>query len=101
MVPSTPSSYSFDNYTKTATTSFGFPSGQGISDNNRHSQQMVMYEADARAVVQAEEIKKKALADMEASFGGRVNISLPSFKNEKGAQYYWNAYDKILAMEYN
>lgn len=101
VVPPTPSSYSFDNYTKTATTSFGFPSGQGISDNNRHSQQMAMYEADARAVVQAEEIRKKALADMKASFGGRVNISLPSFKNEKGAQDFRNAYAQLLAMEHS
>lgn len=62
---------------------------------------MAIYEADARAVVQAEEIKKKALADMEVSFGGRVNISLPSFKKENGAQDYRNAYAQLLAMEYS
>ncbi|UOY04869.1 hypothetical protein L0P88_12995 [Muricauda sp. SCSIO 64092] len=101
IAPPTPTASTFTIYGFT-TSSIYPPNGYtGMPSFNPNSNQLAVYEADARNVAQAERMRKQLLAEAEATFGYGVDTSLPSFKNSKGAQHYQNAYARLLAMQHS
>ncbi|MEP5595105.1 MAG: hypothetical protein ABJP52_13855, partial [Flavobacteriaceae bacterium] len=102
--PSLPTANSFQNYNGFASSLANAPkalySNDGLNTQNKYQLQMAVYEADAMVAAQAEELRKQAIADAEASFEHGGSISLPSHENRKGAQHYRNAYAQLLPMQH-
>ncbi|MEO0901311.1 MAG: hypothetical protein AAFY00_04580 [Bacteroidota bacterium] len=77
----------------------GFSPSVAITNNqNKRAQQMAVYEADARQVAKAEEMRQMAIKEAEAYLAYGTRPTLPSFRNQKGTQYYRDAYTQLLSM---
>lgn len=103
ILPPTPTAPTFQNYSSSSIVTSGMSSTSyfNTSDQkNKYTQQMAVYEADARTVAKMEAMRKQTMADIHASFGNRIDVSLPSHGSAKGAQHYRTAYAQLLAMQY-
>jgi len=101
-IPQTPNPASFQTHTAVGNSPI-VPtppaSYQNVNfGNEKHRQQMAMYEADAKRVAQAEEMRKMAIKEAVAYSSNGAKLSLPSYKNARGAEHYRNAYAQLLSM---
>ncbi|MEM9363629.1 MAG: hypothetical protein AAGA43_13405 [Bacteroidota bacterium] len=103
VVPQLPKAATFKNYGGTLnphqSALIGFsPSAATTINQSKHSQQMAVYEDDARRLAKEEEMRKMAIKDAEAYLANSTKPALPTFRNQKGTQHYRNAYVQLLSM---